>query len=93
MVTSGTADPGPAATGPRIAHYLVGGGDTTLIARVAEQLSGEDDVTVRVVSGTASQPAVLGVAMTQERAERLRTEYQDRLVVEADQTLEHYSDE
>ncbi|MEU4033201.1 hypothetical protein [Streptomyces collinus] len=92
MVTSGAADPGPAAAGPRIGHYLVGG-DTALVARVAEELRGETGVTVRVVSGTPARPTVLGVTMTRERAERLRAEYQDRLVVEVDQEIQHYSDE
>ncbi|MET7573162.1 hypothetical protein ABZT04_32415 [Streptomyces sp. NPDC005492] len=91
MVTSGTPDPGPAGTGPRIGHYLVGG-DTALVARVAEQLGGEAGVTVRIVSGSVERPTVLGVAMTQERADRLRTEFQGRLVVEVDQDIESYSD-
>lgn len=88
---SGPRDPGPGENRPRITHYLVGSTDPALLAGVARQLGDEEKETVRVVSGTSERPSVLAVAMTAERAEQLRAEFQDRLVIEIDQTVEPYA--
>jgi hypothetical protein len=90
MVNPSAADPGPAASGPRIGHYLAGDSDPTLLAQLAEQLSAEAGVTVRVLRGTVEQPAVLAIAMSPERAERLRGEFQGRLLIETDQEVGPY---
>lgn len=89
-MTSGTGDPGSGTPGPRIAHYLLGSGDFTLLAEAAAQLEAEHDVSVRVISGTPERPAVLAASMTPDRADRLRAEYSGRLVVESDQPLDPY---
>ncbi|GHH80979.1 hypothetical protein GCM10018793_37420 [Streptomyces sulfonofaciens] len=90
MVSPGPAGPGPGPARPRIEHYLVGSSETTVLVRVAGQLGAEPDVSVRVVAGTRRQPSVLAVAMPAERAEQLRREYPDQLVVESDEPLEPY---
>ncbi|MDX2679942.1 hypothetical protein [Streptomyces soliscabiei] len=90
MVSRGTPDPGPASSRPRIGHYLVGGSDSVLLAQVARELGGEAGVTVRVVGGSPEQPSALAVAMEEARAQRLREEFQGRLLIETDQAVGPY---
>ncbi|MEV4925089.1 hypothetical protein [Streptomyces roseoverticillatus] len=61
-----------------------------LLAEVAHRLADEEHTAVRTLIGTPQRPAMLAVTMTAERAEQLRREYPDRLVVESDQPLQPY---
>lgn len=69
---------------------MVGGTDTELLSRVAAELGAEEGVTVSTVSGTPDRPSVLAVSMPPERADRLRAQYPEQIVIEPDQPLEHY---
>lgn len=62
--------------------------DRNVISAVAAELSQEPESTVLKVASPQGFPERLVVLLTPERAERIRAEYQGRLIVDADAPLE-----
>jgi hypothetical protein len=90
VVTPRADEPGPDPTPPRVGNFLLASSDPVLLAGVAAELGAEADVRVNRVGGTTAQPTILAAKMPLERADRLREEFPDRLVIEVDQPLEHF---
>jgi hypothetical protein len=65
--------------------------DPALMDAVAAQLEADPDVDVLKVSSPCGSPERLVVSMTAQRAERLRSEHSDQLIIEPNHPISLFS--
>lgn len=86
------SDP-PATPPPATERFIIGGGDPAALAEVRTRLDADPQATVLQVQGTAETPTLIVAEMPTDRADRLRAEFADRVVVERDLPLQPFVQE
>jgi hypothetical protein len=68
-------------------RFLVASKEAGLLSKVEAAVRGDPQVELVDVNGPPDQPDVLVVAMTPDRAEQLKQQFTDKLIVEKDAPL------
>jgi hypothetical protein len=70
-----------------MARYLIGSAEGELLRTLTRRFEGDNAVALRRVLGPPEAPRTLVVETTPERADGLRAEYGNRVVIEPDEPL------
>jgi hypothetical protein len=83
----------PPATPPPTTERFIIGGDPAALTEVRTRLDADPQARVVQAQGTAEAPTLIVAEMPTERADRLRAEFADRVVVERDLPLQPFVQE